>query len=289
MYSEAIFDEVGWCEMKRQARPARKRVLRAKRQAVPGVKRRIKAQTVEFAVFGDSHVGYGNSLSIFKSLLPKAVSSGNKRFIIFGGDNTQAGADHGNNAGTYYKEFKDTVTSTLGSIPYKASIGNWEASTRSLFTQYLGAVSGQMNFPGTQGKVRYVWLDCALGQFTPASLNLLRNLDDRYFYIIDFHWPLRVQGITVDSSHVLSAAETSKFFTAIPAKAREKVLAIFTHHGHKFYRKLNNIYPGYTKTKFFVTGCSGDYKCKPGGNMGYYNATLTSSGSGYKVEAFIAH
>lgn len=68
MYSEAIFDEVGWCEMKRQARPARKRVLRAKRQAVPGVKRRIKAQTVEFAVFGDSHVGYGNSLSIFKSL-----------------------------------------------------------------------------------------------------------------------------------------------------------------------------------------------------------------------------
>lgn len=70
--------------MRRKAGPARKRVLRAKRQAVPGVKRRIKAQTVEFAVFGDSHVGYGNSLSIFKSLLPKAVSNGNKRFIIFG-------------------------------------------------------------------------------------------------------------------------------------------------------------------------------------------------------------
>lgn len=63
---------------KRRAVPAR---LKA---AVPGVKRRIKAQTVEFAVFGDSHVGYGNSLSTFRSLLPKAVSSGNKRFFIFG-------------------------------------------------------------------------------------------------------------------------------------------------------------------------------------------------------------
>lgn len=181
------------------------------------------------------------------------------------------------------------MTATLGSIPYKASIGNWEASTRSLFNEYLGAAAGEMNFPGTQGKVRYVWLDCALGQFTPVSLNLLRNLDDRYFYIIDFHWPLRVHGITVDSSHVLSAAESTKFFTAIPAKAREKVLAIFTHHGHTFYQKLNNIYPGYPKTKFFVTGCSGDYKCNPGGNMGYYNATITSSGSGYRVEAYIAN
>ncbi|MEK4330338.1 metallophosphoesterase [Paenibacillus sp. FSL R7-0312] len=275
--------------MNRQARPKRKRVIPAGQQAVPRVKRRVKAQAVEFAVFGDSHVGYGNSLSIFKSLLPKAVGSGNKRFIIFGGDNAQAGADHGNNANAYYKEFKNTVTSTLGSIPYKASIGNWEASTRSLFTQYLGAVTGQMNFPGTQGKVKYVWLDCALGQFTPASITLLRNLDDWYFYIIDFHWPLRVQGITVDSSHVLSAAETSRFFSAIPVKARDKVLAIFTHHGHKFYRKLSNINPGYPRTKFFVCGCSGDYKCKPDGNMGYYNAKLTSSGSGYKVDAYIAH
>lgn len=276
--------------MKRQTGAKRKRraVPARLKAAAPGVKRRIKAQTVEFAVFGDSHVGYGNSISTFKSLLPKAVSSGNKRFFIFGGDNTQAGADHGNNAGAYYKEFKDTVTSMLGSIPYKASIGNWEASTRSLFTQYLGAVAGQMNFPGTQGRVKYLWLDCALGQFSPVSLNLLRNLDDKHSYIIDFHWPLRVQGITVDSSHVLSAAETAKFFTAIPLKARDKVLAIFTHHGHKFYRKLNNIYPGFTKTKFFVTGCSGDYKCKPG-NMGYYNAILTSNGSGYSVEAYIAH
>ncbi|MFD2876017.1 hypothetical protein ACFTAO_08715 [Paenibacillus rhizoplanae] len=51
--------------MKRRARPLRKWVFPSKQQAVPGVKRRIKAQTIEFAVFGDSHVGYGNSLSIF--------------------------------------------------------------------------------------------------------------------------------------------------------------------------------------------------------------------------------
>ncbi|MNI78613.1 hypothetical protein D3C73_1350020 [compost metagenome] len=110
-------------------------------------------------------------------------------------------------------------------------------------------------------------------------------MDDRYDYIIDFHWPLKVSGITVDPSHVLSAAETSKFFSAIPVKVRDRVLAIFTHHGHKFYRKLSNIYPGYPKTKFFVCGCSGEYKCKPDGNRGFYNATLTLNG-GASVDAY---
>ncbi|WP_346780558.1 metallophosphoesterase [Paenibacillus sp. PastF-1] len=302
-YNEIRQLQKGWLIMYRQPKPVKNRSKAVKRQSGSVKKRstscgtaissrsaprrslnpRVKAQTVNFAVIGDSHVGYGNSLAIFRNLLPRAVSSGNKRFVIFGGDNTQAGANHGNNADSFYKEFKDAVTSTLGSIPYKASIGNWEASTQPLFTKYLGAVTGMMNFPGTQGKVRYVWLDCALGRFTADSINLLKNLDDRYYHIIDFHWPLKVSGITVDPSHVLSTAETAKFFTAVPVKVRDKVLAVFTHHGHKFYRKLSNIYPGYTKTKFFVTGCSGDYKCRPNGARGYYNGTLTISGAAVTV------
>jgi len=144
----------------------------------------VKAQLINFVVIGDSHIGYGNSSTIFKNLLPKAMSSGNKKFVIFGGDNTQAGANHGNDADTFYREFKDTVTSTLGSIPYKASIGNWEAGTQTLFTKYLGAVAGQMSFPDTQGKVKYVWLNCAGGRFTPDSINILNHLDDKYSYII---------------------------------------------------------------------------------------------------------
>lgn len=275
----------------------KKRVVRPRRRSIaaklpPKLKTKLNpkpaatAQRINFSVVGDSHVGYGNSASIFRDLLPKAVAGGNKRFVIFGGDNTQAGANHGNNANDYYKEFKDTVTNTLGSIPYKASIGNWEASTQGLFTQYLGATEGKMGFPGTQGKVKYVWLNCALGRFTQGSITLLNNLDSNSYYIIDFHWPLRVNGITVNSSHVLSASETAKFFAAIPAKARDRVLAIFTHHGHLFYRKLSNIYPGYPKTKFFVCGCSGDYKCKPSGDRGYYNGTLTINGSAISVEAY---
>lgn len=272
--------------MRRQIIPTKKRSLASNLQPKPSPKLKAKTQMINFAVIGDSHVGYGNSSTIFKSLLPKAVSSGNKKFVIFGGDNTQAGANHGNDADTFYREFKDTVTSTLGSIPYKASIGNWEASTQTLFTKYLGAVAGQMSFPGTQGKVKYVWLNCAGGRFTPDSINILNHLDDKYSYIIDFHWPLKVSGITIDSTHVLSGAETTKFFTAIPLKVRDKVLAIFTHHGHKFYRKLDNIYPGYIKTKFFVCGCSGDYKCKPNGDRGYYSATLTINGSNFTVNAY---
>lgn len=272
--------------MKKRSVPVKKRSLSSRLQSKRSLHLKAKAQVIRFAVMGDSHVGYGNSMNIFRNLLSKALSSGNTRFVIFGGDNTHAGANHGNHADTYYKNFKDIVTSTLGSIPYQASIGNWEASTSFLFNKYLGAVEGVMNFPGTQGKVKYVWLNCALGQFTAASMNILQNLDDQYYYIIDFHWPLKVSGITVDPSHVLSVSETNKFFTAIPVKVRDKVLAIFTHHGHLFYRKLSNIYPGYPKTKFFVCGCSGGYKCKPSGARGYYNATLSINGSIFNVDAY---
>ncbi|WP_256700812.1 metallophosphoesterase [Paenibacillus sp. P46E] len=272
--------------MKKKASPAPARVLPSRTVSKRAAGPSAKAQVIRFAVIGDSHVGYGNSSGIFKNLLPKAVSGVKPGFVIFGGDNAQAGADHGNHADAYYKDFKNTVLSTLGSIPYKASIGNWEASTRPLFTKYLGAVSGQMNFPGTQGKVKYVWLNCALGQFSSASLALLNKLDDKHFYVIDFHWPLKIAGITVEPSHVLSQSETSKFFMAIPPKARNRVLAIFTHHGHLFYRKLDHIYPGFATTKFFVCGCSGDYKCKPNGDRGYYDAALTMNGNQVSIDAF---
>ncbi|OAB47341.1 metallophosphoesterase [Paenibacillus antarcticus] len=235
-------------------------------------------QRVNFAVMGDSHVGYGNSLSIFKGLLPKAVASGNKKFVIFGGDNKHG--SKGTVAEADYKAFKDTVTRNLSpkKIPYKASIGNWEDNTRVLFTKYLGPVHGQMNFPGTQGKVKYVWLDNAPGKFSYASISLLKSLSPNYYYIIDFHWPLKVKGITVDPTHVLSSQETANFFRAIPGNVRNKVVGIFTHHAHTFYENLNNIYPGFSKTKFYVCGCSGAYKCKctsSGCGRGYYDATLT--------------
>ncbi|MBW4084612.1 metallophosphoesterase [Paenibacillus sp. S150] len=272
--------------MKKQAPAGRKgspsKTVKAKRASGPAAKARV----IRFAVIGDSHVGYGNSSGIFKHLLSQAVRGMEPGFVIFGGDNVQAGADRGSNAAAFYKDFKDTVTSTLGSIPYKASIGNWEAGTRTLFTKYLGAAAGQMNFPGTQGKVKYVWLDCALGRFSPASLALLKKLDDQHYYVIGFHWPLRLEGITVESSHVLSQSETVKFFSAIPSRARDRVLAIFTHHGHLFYRKLDHIYPGFPTTKFFVCGCAGDYKCKQTGDRGYYDAALTIKGNQAGIEAF---
>lgn len=257
--------------------------------------KRVRAafnQVIQFAAVGDSHVGFGNSLSIFKSLLTKVVSSGNKKFVIFGGDNTQAGADHGKFAQQRYKDFKTTADLILGAknIPFKASIGNWETTTRNLFKQNLGSVAGQMNFPATQGKVRYLWLDNATGQFSSESINLLNKLDSSHYYIIDFHWPLNVKGITiVDPAHVLSLAETNRFFKAIPTAARNNILAIFTHHAHKFYQKDKNIYPGFTKTKFFVTGCSGAYKCNPNGGRGYYDATLTISNNQFTVRANAIH
>lgn len=244
---------------------------------------------IQFAVLGDSHVGVGNSGSVFKKVLQKAVASSNKKFVIFGGDNEHGGRQSGK-AETYYKEFKNIVKGVLDPkhIPFRASIGNWETNTRDLFKQYLGNVTGKKNFPGTNGKVIYVWLDNASGKFSTESLALLKTLDANHHYIIDFHWPLKVNGITrkINASHVLSQEQTNMFFMAIPSRVRNKILAIFTHHAHKFYKKTSNIYPGFPKTKFFVCGCSGDYSCT---NPGYYDATLTILNNQFTVTANEKH
>ncbi|WP_245987811.1 metallophosphoesterase [Cohnella lupini] len=260
-------------KLKKLSRPYRKI------GTIPQSKRvfRTATQIVNFAIIGDSHVGYQNGLSIFRNLLPQAVKSGNKKFVIFGGDNKHGST--GTQADVDYKAFKDTATAILKpkGIPFKASIGNWEDNTRAQFKKYLGNVLGQMNFPGTQGKVKYVWLDNASGKFSYASISLLKTLDPNYYYIIDCHWPLRVSGITIDPTHIVSQQETDNFFRAIPSAVRNKVLGIFTHHAHAFYEKLSNVYPGFTKTKFYVCGCSGAYQCKCGASScvrGYYEASL---------------
>lgn len=248
-------------------------------------------QTVDFAIVGDSHVGYQNSLAIFRKVLPKAVGSGNKQFAIFGGDNKHGST--GAQADADYQAFKGAVKAVLDpkGIPWRASIGNWENNTRAQFLQHLNAFIGLIDFPGTNGAVKYVWVDNASGRFTAESLNLLASLSPNYHYVIDCHWPLRVKGITseIPSDHIVSKSETNKFFRAIPAGARDKVLGIFMHHAHKFYRKLTDVYPGYPNTKFFVCGCSGDYQCRCDSSncvRGYYNGTLTIGGGGISLEVF---
>ncbi|MFC5452830.1 metallophosphoesterase family protein [Paenibacillus aestuarii] len=235
------------------------------------------ARIVRFAVIGDSHIGYPTSLPTFKHILMEAVRTGNKRFVIFGGDNKHGSS--GASAEADYLAFKETVTEVLGprKIRYKASIGNWETNTRGLFRRYLGDVYGIMTFPGTQGRVKYVWLDNAIGRFSQASLSLLKGLDANSYYIINCHWPLRVNGISIDSSQMISQQETDRFFEAIPPHVRNKVLAIFTHHAHLFCAKQEHIYPGFPFTQYYVCGCSGAYKCptdETGFIRGYYDASI---------------
>lgn len=238
---------------------------------------------VNLAVVGDSHVGYQNSQSMFSAFLPRVVSSGNKRYIIFGGDNAHAlGAFTNQQAEMYYQQFKNIVDRVLGprNIYYRTSIGNWEDTyrnnSRNLFLQYFNNLTGRVNIPATQGLVQHVWLDNGTGTFSQDSINLLRNLDPNHYYIIDFHWPLYVPGIynTVNQDHVISRQETNRFFNAIPANVRNRILGIFTHHAHVFYSRLTNIHSNFPTTPFFVTGCSGDYSCTSA-QRGYYDVNLT--------------
>lgn len=239
--------------------------------------------TVNIAVIGDSHVGYLNSQSIFNNFLPRAINSGTKRYVIFGGDNAHAlGAFTTAEARSYYQQFKNIVDHNLGpkNIYYRTSIGNWEDTSRNdsrnLFLQYFNPLTGRVSIPRTRGLVQHVWLDNGTGTFSQDSINLLNNLDPNHYYIIDTHWPLYVPGIynTVSSDHVVSRQETDRFFNAIPANVRSRILGIFTHHAHVFYSKLTNIHANFPNTPFFVTGCSGDYKCSSF-ESGYYDADIT--------------
>ncbi|NEW00376.1 hypothetical protein GYH73_000310 [Bacillus megaterium] len=241
------------------------------------------ATTIDLAVVGDSHVGFLNSQSMFNTLLQRVVNNGNKRYIIFGGDDVHAlGASSSQVAETYYQQFTNILNSVLGSIPFRSSIGNWEATNRNnsriLFRQYINRyLTGYRSIPGTQGLVRHVWLDNGRGGvFSQDSLNLLSSLDPNYYYIIDFHWPLRVPGITneIHGDHVITQMETNMFFNAIPSNVRNRILAIFTHHAHKFFTNSVNIHPNFPNTPFFVTGCSGDYACVSN-ERGYYELNLT--------------
>jgi hypothetical protein len=165
----------------REVRKSKPRLYLTPVQLLGPNHRTTAAQTVNFSIIGDSHVGYSNSLSILKSVLPKAIRPGSTRFVIFGGDNKHG--SKGAQADNDYQAFKDAVTNMLGtSIPYKASIGNWENDTREQFQKYLNPVLGMSNFPGTGGKVKYVWLDNAPGKFSYASISLLRSLSANYYY-----------------------------------------------------------------------------------------------------------
>lgn len=239
--------------------------------------------TVNLAVIGDSHVGYANSRSVFNSFLPRVVSNGNKRYIIFGGDNAHAlGAPSTADARRYYQQFKDIVDRNLGprNIYYRTSIGNWEDTSRNdsrnLFLQFFNSLTGRVDIPRTQGLVQHVWLDNGTGTFSQESINLLNSLDANHYYIIDFHWPLDVPGVNsvVGQDHVISSQQTARFFQAIPVNVRSRILGIFTHHAHVFFQRLTNIHPNFPNTPFFVTGCSGAYKCSTV-DSGYYDVTLT--------------
>lgn len=241
---------------------------------------------IRFAVLGDSHIGYKNGGTVFKNLLLQAVKD-DKKFVFFGGDNVHGGVGTGEAEG-FYKQFNSIVKGILGpkEIPYRASIGNWETTTRSLFGKYMGDVVGKANFPATLGRVKFIWLDNANGAFSQESLGLLKRLNANHYYVIDFHWPLRLMGVPFDNRHMVSKAETDRFFHAIPPKVRNRVLAIFTHHAHTFFRIESNIYPGFPNTKFYVTGCSGCYRCS---NPGYYDAVLTIRNDVVTVRASIKY
>lgn len=65
------------------------------------------------------------------------MDSGNKRYVIFGGDDVHAGGVLTAEATRRYQQFASIINNVLGTnILYRSSIGNWEDSTTDLFRRY---------------------------------------------------------------------------------------------------------------------------------------------------------
>lgn len=229
---------------------------------------------IRFAVIGDSHLstlGYNpttnqyildESGNRYRRVL-RRIAGLNPSFVIHGGD-AIGKTTSGRPPEEKYIAFRNVTRGIIRIKPIFFAIGNWER--KNLFQKYISpTVRGISDVPGTSGKVKLVILDNADGRFHAEDLAILRNLSNKYQYIIDFHWPLRVGKLVNSNSHVLSANQTTLFFNSIPPAVRNRIIAIFSHHLHSFYYIKNSIYPNFSNTSFFVAPCSGTYLCASSG------------------------
>lgn len=235
--------------------------------------------SIPFAIVGDSHLvslGYNpmnkeyvldESGKRYKRILQRIASS-NASFMIHGGD-TVGKTPTGRSPDEKYKAFAN-VTKGIFKRRVFYILGNWDRV--SLFTKYISpTIRGVSNVPGSNGKVKMVVLDNADGSFHAEDLVILRGLSSKYQYLIDFHRPLRVGNLGNMDGHIISKAQTDLFFSNIPKNVRNRILAIFTHHRHTFFYQKNNIFSGFSRTSFFITPCSGRYRCL---TPGYLRASL---------------
>lgn len=253
-------------------------------------------KTIRFIVMGDSHLvahpskrrgkpyKFDMSGLVYKSILRKIKNSGvHYHFAIHGGDSV------GNRkvvlhkpTATDYIAFRKLTASQLQGIPIYYTVGNWDRIT--LFKRHLQKqTSGIRPIQGTGGRLKYVFLNTQRGTFDSQSIETLRKLDGHSQYIIDFHYPLRIEELInqFHPNHILSPSQTALFFHSIPSEARPQILAIFTHHEHKFMQNQKSIWPGFSETRFFVCPSAGGHRSP---SPGYVQVSLTLKNNRYHLE-----
>ena len=251
---------------------------------------------VQFSVLGDSHIGASGSETIYRKVLKQAVR--NSKFIIHGGDAIDSTTNPGEQEKIRRFQLFKTITKEYTGT-YYYNIGNHDLfpyqGASDLFREHVANdFVSVVNLPGTQ--VKLVRLNNARGRFSLPSLSLVRMLHPSDYYIFDFHWPLYggnlVQSFTnfdtdkIPQSHAMTREATQEFFNALRLSTlpRSHILAIFTHHAHKFVKKTCNFPNGYSNIKNFVCGCAGAHACP---RPGYYQVFITRAGQNYDL--FVQH
>ena len=247
---------------------------------------------VQFSVLGDSHIGASGSETIYRKVLKQA--GGNSQFIIHGGDTIDSTANPGKQEKirrfqllkNISKEYTGTYYYTIGNhdlFPYQGASDLFKDHVTSDFVSVV-------NLPGTQ--VKLVRLDNATGRFSMPSLSLIAKLKPSDYYIFDFHWPLYagnlVQSFTkfdtdkIPQSHAMTREATLDFFNALRLSTlpRSHILAIFTHHAHKFVEKTCNFPYGYSSLNIYACGCAGAHACP---RPGYYQVFIAQHSHNYDL------
>lgn len=251
---------------------------------------------VNFIVLGDTHLicnGCKNNQYIldsngeqYKKILNHILKNKriNPMFIIHGGDTVNAGDNVDSFAA--FVEVTKNVLSTAN-LPLFVSLGNHDYDRHKVsstnFKSYIGPRRGVIEIPGTY--IKYIYLNTHYSdapsniykaKFSEKDIRLLLNeskiINNKYYYIIDFHTPLSNSSSYLRfNDHQLSPLETDNFLNNIKGL---NVLGIFCHHKHISYKAKINTYNSNKSVRYIVSGCGGNHNNNE--NFSYYYVTINT-------------
>jgi hypothetical protein len=244
-------------------------------------KKTISSDRFSFIILSDSHVatlGYSpktghyelnSSGKLYQKILNNiadkiATAEIKPAFMIHGGDAVDVGTKDN------FAAFVQVTNGILRNLPVFVSLGNHDfdypgrPNQTNNFRKYIGKIREAFVIPNTSVKLvrlcNTLINESGEPEFKNEDLDLLPgyNNEKGYYYIIDFHVPLRLCHAPAQyNDHYLSESETRYFLKGVDG-FHEHLLGVFAHHHHGDWCCNAGSY----NFPFIVTACGGTkYGC----------------------------